>query len=174
MIRALTTDTAAMYVLVSPSMIGQLSGPNLLPALLQARELDDNGDIMPIVLILEDADEVLVKREAGGSRIGLSELLNLGDGLLGELADIRIVATTNAKIDEMDPAIVRPGRLCRRIHAHTLSYEEATKMYQELLGDDTLKYSTNWGTSLADVYRYAREDGWEPEVKKQVDGGNYL
>ena len=53
---------------------------------------------------MEDADATLATRQI--DNVGrLSDLLNMSDGILGEMADLRIIATTNAKSTEIDEAV---------------------------------------------------------------------
>jgi hypothetical protein len=60
--------------------------------------------------ILEDAEELLLPRD-GDSRARVSNLLNVGDGFLGDHLRLQIIATTNVPMQNLDPAITRPGRL---------------------------------------------------------------
>lgn len=169
-IRSLPEVVEAIFVIVAPSLVGQLSGPQAMPPLLQAKK-----ENLPIVLIMEDADAVLVNRKRG-NQTGLAEVLNLGDGLLGQLVDVRIIATTNAEISDMDPAIIRPGRLCRRISTRPFIPQEANKIRQRLLGDETKHPGCNSvrsSATLADVYRAARKDGWTPVARNAYRPGNY-
>ena len=64
------------------------------------------------ILIIEDADGLVEKDGARSS--DLSRLLNMADGLLGASYKVLFLLTTNAKIRDLDQAIVRPGR-CRAI-----------------------------------------------------------
>lgn len=165
MIRALAGTVEATFVLVGASLVGEISGPEVLPVLLQAR--GRGPDKQPVVLILEDADAALVKRERG-DLCRISDVLNLGDGLLGELVDVRIIATSNAGHMDLDPAVARPGRMCRHVHIGALGSKAAASLYQELVGS---AYSNRFGeeTTLADVYRAARLDGWAPP-RRNVGG----
>ena len=166
-IRAMARSIKATFVLVAPSLVGSLSGPQVIPALL-----DHRGE-GPIVLVLEDADTALVNRKSGGDMGQLSELLNLGDGLLGEMMDIRIIATTNAGRVDMDAAVKRPGRLCRHVNFGPLGSKQARDVYCRLLGSahsTAVVFSSN--TTLAEVYRAARRDGWKPATPSSV--GQYL
>lgn len=174
LVRSILMDVPdALFVLVPPSMVSSLGGPDLLPLLLRTKE--DYAKKGPTILILEDADQCLVPR-AGDNMSSISSILNLGDGIFGSLFDIRIVATTNARKAEMDPAIIRAGRLSRRLEVNVLSYEEANFVYKRLLGEDkNLPGSPeNSGPSLrpapkkaefslAEVYKLARDAGWEPK-----------
>jgi hypothetical protein len=62
------------------------------------------------IAILEDAEELLLPRD-GDSRAKVSNLLNIGDGFLGDHLRLQVIATTNVPMQNLDPAITRPGRL---------------------------------------------------------------
>ena len=131
LIRALLLEVPdALFVLVSPDLATNLPGPELLPLLMQYHA-NTSG---PIVLVIEDADKCLVSR--GESNMNsVQSLLNLGDGILGSLLDIRIVATTNADEFKMDAAITRPGRLSKMLDVGVLDYETACSVFKRLLPD---------------------------------------
>ena len=153
----------AMFVLVSPDMVSSLSGPELLPLLLtQKQSLALTG---PIILLLEDADKCLVTRQSDNMN-SIQSLLNLGDGILGSLLDLRIVATTNAKKIEIEPAILRPGRLSKRVEVNALDAVTACKIYKHLLPESEANLDSKFPPfakfSLAHIYFVAREDGWIP------------
>lgn len=140
------------FVVVPPQLVAELGSPEILPALTDAKS-EFGG---PICLILEDADKVLVNRK-DGDMSAISAMLNLGDGLLGAVLDVRILATTNAERLEMDPATRRVGRLCRYMQVDPLLPPTAAAVYQRL----TQKPRAYQGpTSLAEVYSHARESGW--------------
>lgn len=168
MIRGFASDVRATFVIVSSSLVGQISGPDVVPVLLNSGPAEEKRG--PIVLVLEDADAALVTRERG-SLSGLGDVLNIGDGLLGELADLRIIATTNADRVELDPAIMRPGRMCAHIQVGTLSAEAASGAYRRLMGPDAVRLPES---SIAEVYRLARADGWEPDRSRPYRAGIYL
>jgi hypothetical protein len=157
--RALLADVPnAAFVVVPPHLVKDLGSPELIPALVQAKNYGSDG---PIVLVLEDADKVLVNREAG-DMAAISSLLNLGDGILGGVIDARILATTNASKLEMDPATRRAGRLCSYMSVNDLDPKHATEILRRLTGK---KLSANKRVSLAQVYYYARQNGWAPPPK---------
>lgn len=179
LVRSVLMDVPdAMFVLVPPTMVSSLGGPDLLPLLLRNKE--DYGKKGPTVLVLEDADQCLVPRQ-GDNMSSISSILNLGDGIFGSLFDIRIVATTNARKAEMDPAIIRAGRLSKRIEVLPMNYDEASNIFQRLLPGKTLprlveeaahsmrptNSSKKAGYTLAEVYKAARDHGWEPASKEK-------
>lgn len=174
LIRALSSEVGALFVLV-PSNIGNaLTGPTILPVLTSYKESK-----APIVLILEDGDSYISKEARTINPGGLSDILNLGDGLVGQLADIRIIVTSNANKINLDDAVIRPGRMCQHIPVNYLTLEEAINAYIAITGSEPPK--DIWTTSstkitLAEVYRRARDKGWAPNMthEKEQLGGTYV
>jgi len=163
MIRSLVSSINATFIIVGSNMIADLSGPAILPLLLDTVEKGK-----PIAFILEDADVALADRGSKSGMTHLSGLLNLGDGLLGEMLDVRIIATTNASKMELDSAITRPGRMCQHIEFESLDVKAATKLYKKLAKKPTATIKTS--LTLAEVYRMAREDGWVPPKTPKGQG----
>lgn len=158
----------AMFVLISPEVVTNLAGPELLPLLMNYR----GGSTGPIVLVLEDADRCLVTR--GDENMSLIQsLLNLGDGILGSLLDIRIVATTNADELKLDKAVTRPGRLSKMLDVNALDPLTAQKIFRRLLPNAMFPVEINGSTNpkefnvtLAEVYALARKNGWKSDPRK--------
>lgn len=161
----------AMHVLVNPDMVTNLAGPELLPLLLSHRHTAG-----PINLILEDADKCLVARDKENMN-SIQSLLNLGDGILGSMLDLRIVATTNAKEIHFEEAITRPGRLSKMIEVGPLDYDTASKAFTRLcpkiklaeqmnIKAELRKANSSFKMTLAEVYALARKNGWEAKVRK--------
>jgi ATP-dependent 26S proteasome regulatory subunit len=164
MIRGLLSEVPdALFVLVPANLIQELSNPGMINALLETRR--NKGD-HATVFIVEDADDCLGSRDSTNVN-AVSALLNLGDGIIGALMDIRLVCTTNLKNDELDEAVTRPGRLSRKIHVGPLDRKIAEALYEKLTGK---KVKIDEKLTLAQVYSLAREDGWKPVQKKRAIG----
>lgn len=163
-----------IFVIVPANLIQELAQPGMIPALVALHQ--SRGD-RPMVFIIEDADEVLAPR-AGDNMSSVSAILNLGDGILGQLLDVRIIATTNAKRQDVDEAIKRPGRLSAMVHVGPLSAEKAGEVYQRLTGKPPYTFELDkmtgpmfkGKTSLAEVYQLARDSGWTPPPKERKMG----
>lgn len=167
-IKGLITDNPGLFVYVPSTLIGSISGPEFVSAVLGEKSPDH-----PIVLIVEDADASLLTRSTDNlSKI--SDILNLTDGILGDMADIRVIATTNAKSVDVDRAILRPGRLCRELTFDKLSREQVVKLYLQLTGEELAGIKEEM--TLAEVYVKAKDAGWKlPESgNKNKDYGQYL
>lgn len=164
LVRSLLLDLPdATFVLIQPDMIVNMSGPDLLPLLISHRGNTNS----PMIMVLEDADKCLVKR-ASDNMSSIQALLNLGDGILGSVLDIRIVATTNATKLEIEPAILRPGRLSKRVEVQALPSEFAINLFKKLVPEAELHHDlkNEKERSLAEVYSFARQSGWVPQERK--------
>jgi hypothetical protein len=155
----------AVFIMIPSNLISEMSGPSLVQAIMGNRGRDDGN---ATILIVEDADMCLAVR--GGDNMGaISSLLNISDGILGNLLDIRILATTNAGIEELDPAVLRDGRLCRRAHVGPIERKQAKEIMTRLNGNPDKITEKEY--TLAQVYRLAREDALDGETKRPAATG---
>ena len=98
--------------------------------------------------IIEDAENLLLPRDER-SRAQVSNLLNIGDGFLGEHLKLHVVATTNTPMRRLDEAVLRPGRLMGTREFRRLTRDEALWLAQAK-GLKLADGSDSW--SLAEVY----------------------
>lgn len=98
--------------------------------------------------ILEDAEELLLPRDEG-SRAKVSNLLNIGDGFLGDHLKLQVIATTNVPMQNLDPALTRPGRLMGAREFPRLSRASALRL-AEAKGITLLPEQADY--SLAEIY----------------------
>jgi hypothetical protein len=83
------------------------------------------------LLILEDCDELIRGEAKQSTGQGLSRLLNLTDGMLGQGRDVLVAITTNEDLARLHPAVVRPGRCLAQIEVGRLSQAEAAAWLDE-------------------------------------------
>jgi len=124
---------------IPPSMAEMLSEPSIIPFLMDHKNS---------ILIIEDAERVISDREGNGSPAGVSNILNLTDGILGDCLSIQIVATFNMKREKIDQALLRKGRLIVEHKFSKLSAEESNKLLKHLKKDHIVEESM----CLADIY----------------------
>lgn len=165
-VRALLHDVEGpTFIVVPPAMVPELTSPGLVNMLVDLKRRKRT-----LVLLIEDADEILTVRDAGNMS-AIAAVLNLSDGIIGSLLDLRIVATTNAKKVELDPAVKRSGRLSAIAEVGSLNQAGAEAVYKRLTdreAGDAFKTHKHW--VLADVYRKAKEDGLKPEQRMELQG----
>lgn len=124
---------------IPPSMAEMLSEPSIIPFLMEHKNS---------ILIIEDAERVIGDRENNGSSAGVSNILNLTDGILGDCLSIQIVATFNMRREKIDQALLRKGRLIAEYKFEKLSLEETEKLLKSLNKD----HYVSEGMCLADIY----------------------
>jgi SpoVK/Ycf46/Vps4 family AAA+-type ATPase len=124
---------------IPPSMAEMLSEPSIIPFLMDQRNT---------VLIIEDAERVISDRESNGSPAGVSNILNLTDGILGDCLNIQIIATFNMKRERIDQALLRKGRLIAEHKFEKLNVEETNKLLKHLGKSQEVSEAM----SLADIY----------------------
>jgi len=152
----------AHFVIIPSNMIQSIIDPSLVNVLLDVT----SDHIVPKVLIIEDADECLTTRGADNIS-AISALLNLSDGILGHLLNLRIVVTTNRSVKDIDKAVMRPGRLCKRIEIGHLNNEQALKVYKRLTGKDDNPFGSKSNWTLAETYSAAKEGGTTTDQPKK-------
>lgn len=150
-IRALLTELrkTVAFCAIPPSFVEELTGPALIGAVDNFRTWHSRG---PFAAVIEDADVCLVRRSSDNISV-IAGLLNMTDGLVGEIIDARIIATTNAKKLEIDPALLRPGRLAVQIDFEKLDEARANAVLERL----GVKERVSKPTTLAELYARAAE-----------------
>ncbi len=83
-------------------------------------------------MLIEDAEPLLAARQYEGRVQGVSNLLNLTDGLLNDMLKVQIICTFNVKLRELDKALLRPGRLLARKEFRKLSAIDANVLADKL------------------------------------------
>jgi hypothetical protein len=100
------------------------------------------------LLVLEDTGELLGIDAKVDTGQGLSRLLNLVDGFLGQGVKLLILLTTNEPLARLHPAVVRPGRCAAVVEFERFAVEEADRWLRDH-GSDANAGST---VSLAELY----------------------
>jgi len=82
------------------------------------------------VLVLEDCETALMDRSRNASH-DISNILNMTDGIIGDMLNITIIATINTT-DAVDKALLRKGRLIRKVDFNKLKKEQVKELAQSL------------------------------------------
>jgi hypothetical protein len=130
-----------------PNMVGHLVSPEIMTFLASTvMELAEEGK--SCVLLLEDAEPLLVSRGNSGRSDGITNLLNITDGLLNDMLSIQVIATFNTDLKNIDGALLRPERLIARKEFKRLNAQDANKLAKAINLDKTFTEDT----SLAEIY----------------------
>lgn len=148
LVKSILSEIDMKYIFVPPTLIENINDPDFISTIIDNYEDDfmgydkvtgepvyDEGDNKNcFVLVIEDADAALIDRfkfKESSSSKGISNILNLGDGIIGSLIDVRILATTNYKKEDLDPAILRNGRLLTCVECNYISYEQCKVIWSK-------------------------------------------
>jgi hypothetical protein len=116
------------------------------------------------VLLLEDTGELLMADAKERTGQGLSRLLNVVDGLIGQGLRVLVLVTTNEEVRELHPAVARPGRCAANVDFGPLSADEATRWLAEHGVDESIERPQ----LLASLY--ARTEGYDAAEAERVTG----
>ena len=132
-------------------MVNHITDPSFIPFLIK------NSDA---VLIIEDGEPAIGKRDINGRTGAVSNILNLTDGLLSDCLNISIVVTLNTDNKDIDPALERKGRLLKHYTFEKLAVNKS-KILLEKLGS---AIEVKEPMTLADIYYHGTEnDGGQAE-----------
>ena len=107
-IRFLTNEIKSKrLVYIPPDMANCISDPDFIPFLMKYPNS---------IIIIEDAENVLKSRRAGGNQ-SVANLLNLSDGLLGDCLKLQVVCTFNCHYKELK--IEQAQALYNKVHNRT-------------------------------------------------------
>jgi transitional endoplasmic reticulum ATPase len=113
--KALANEVRArFYYINGPSIVGTLHGES--EANLR-RMFAEAAHHAPSIVLIDELDAVAPKRSTAGSQADVrlvTQLLSLMDGLA--LVDGLVVVATTNRIDAVEPAMRRPGRLDRELY----------------------------------------------------------
>lgn len=142
------------FVNVPSNMITLLSDPSFGSFLL---------GLANHVIILEDCENAIRDRKVSGRGDAVSLLLNMTDGLLSDDLGIKFICTFNEDVRNIDPALMRKGRLVSKYEFSPLCVEKTNALLKEISSFDDEVVEVNEPMSLADIFNY---DDTSYEVKR--------
>ena len=104
------------------------------------------------ILILEDSENIIKVRE-GSESAAVANLLNLTDGIMGDALSFQIICTFNAKIEVIDPALMRSGRMIANYEFQKLNLEKTKRLISKINPDIDLN-TIEHGDTLANIFSY--------------------
>ncbi|KAL4919506.1 hypothetical protein BDW62DRAFT_216920 [Aspergillus aurantiobrunneus] len=180
--KAVANQTSATFLRIVGSELIQKylgDGPRLVRQIFQVA-----AEHSPSIVFIDEIDAIGTKRyesTSGGEREiqrTMLELLNQLDGF-DDRGDVKVVMATN-KIETLDPALIRPGRIDRKIlfenPDHDVDLDEFINQKDDLSGADIRAICTEAGLMALrerrmrvqmDDFRAARER----IMKTKQDGG---
>lgn len=145
LIRHLISTVPKEYIIVPNSIASRLGDPDLISF------VTDHTDS---VFILEDCEQLLEDRGENPFNNAISTILNMADGLLSDICNIKFICTFNAPISKIDSALLRKGRCVAKYEFGPLCKEKVQILNEKYnLGHTEIKDMT-----LAEVYNADKPD----------------
>lgn len=123
------------------------------------------------LLILEDAGELLAEDARQRTGQGLSRMLNLADGLIGQGLQALILVTTNEPFKKMHEAVGRPGRCASEVEFSALTVEEAQEWLKKHGLEDTHNVTSAKMRTIAQLYGHAQNFSGARRAKQETPLG---
>jgi SpoVK/Ycf46/Vps4 family AAA+-type ATPase len=143
---------------IPPFLADFITSPEMTPFLIQ-----NAGS----VLFIEDAERVITDRNSGGGN-GVSNILNITDGILSDILNIQIVATFNMDKAKIDSALLRKGRLIAEHKFDALPIEDA----QALINHLGYEHTADKPMTLTEIYNLSEVEYKTEEKSKPTIGFN--
>jgi Domain of unknown function (DUF5925)/ATPase family associated with various cellular activities (AAA) len=135
-----------LHYITDPETFFGSSPAYMLDVLLNEDDDDDEKSRWRL-LVLEDTGELLAADAKARTGQGLSRLLNVVDGLIGQGLKILVLVTTNEPLGRLHAAVSRPGRCAVQTEFVRFTTEEAAE-WLERQGRDSLGRTS----TLASLY----------------------
>jgi hypothetical protein len=160
-----------VVIYMPPNMVDHLVEPSFM-TFLSSEIQEWSNDGFFCVLLIEDAEPLLAKRVEGVRIQGVTNLLNMTDGLLNDMLNLQIICTFNVDLRKLDSALLRPGRLIARKEFKALGVLDANLLAQRL----GIKYHFKAPATLGEIYALGKNSNTiihdvEPDknTSKQID-----
>ena len=101
LIRHLITNYPNEYIIVPNAVMSYISAPEFTGFVMEHKDS---------VFILEDCDTLLIDRNLNQFNNGISTILNMSDGILSDIFNLKFICTFNTDISAIDKALLRNGR----------------------------------------------------------------
>ena len=152
LIRHLITTFPKNYVLVTNTLASHLASPEFISFMLDHKNS---------VFILEDCEQILMAREQNISN-AIANILNMSDGLMSDIFNVKFICTFNAEIDKIDSAILRKGRCFANYEFKPLCKEKT----KALLEKQNIHIDDPQPMTLAEIFNYNDKDCISQPAKK--------
>jgi hypothetical protein len=141
----LTIGKSIIYL--PPNMVESMIYPEMMTFLSSSvTSLAEEGK--SCVLLIEDAEPLLTSRNHESRTAGITNLLNVTDGLLNDMLSIQVIATFNTDLENIDSALLRPERLTARKEFKKLNKEDSQILSEKL----NIDIKIHDDMSLAEIY----------------------
>lgn len=153
LLKSLITKEPASYYFITPSVAASMGNPDFVEFLIENKNS---------IFILEDCEQLLQERATNSWCTSLANILNMTDGILSDIFNIKFICTFNASETTIDPALLREGRCYVNYKFDKLKADKVAVLNKENnlgIPEDEICDMT-----LAELYNYSGKK----ETKKKI------
>lgn len=155
LLRHLITNIPANYIFITPSIASYIGNPEFVGFLQEQKNS---------VFILEDCEQLLKERTENTFGTSIANILNMTDGILSDIFNIKFICTFNAPEATIDPALLREGRCYFNYKFDKLKADKVAAINKEQnLGIPEEEITD---MTLAELYNYKVNKKKKTEKKK--------
>ncbi|WP_367388631.1 ATP-binding protein [Lewinella sp. LCG006] len=132
------------FIFIPNDFVSELLQPNFVSFLISNKNS---------ILVIEDAEKVIISRDSNSENSVVSTILQLTDGLFSDFLNIKIICTFNTSIDKVDKALLRKGRMIAYYEFKALTSNKANTLLSAL-GHET----GNKAMTLAEIFNIDKID----------------
>ena len=152
-IKNMISSMDKQFILVTNAIAAHMAEPEFIAFMMENKDS---------IFILEDCEQILMAREENRFGGAIANILNMSDGLMSDIFNIKFICTFNTDIENIDEALLRPGRCFVNYEFKPLEAEKASNLLESLgYTADKPKEMT-----LAEIYNYKEEQTENTKPKK--------
>lgn len=155
LLRSLITSIPGNYIFITPSIASYLGNPEFVGFLQENKNS---------IFVLEDCEQLLRERPENSFGTSIANILNMTDGILSDIFNIKFICTFNAPETTIDPALLREGRCYFNYKFDKLKADKVAILNKEQnlgIPEDEITDMT-----LAELYNYKTDKKKKTEKKK--------
>lgn len=152
-IKNMISSMDKQFILVTNAIAAHMAEPEFIAFMMENKDS---------IFILEDCEQILMTREENRFGGAIANILNMSDGLMSDIFNIKFICTFNTDIENIDEALLRPGRCFVNYEFKPLEAEKTGKLLESLgyVIDKPRKMT------LAEIYNYKEEQTENTKPKK--------
>lgn len=139
LLKYLTTAYPREYIIVTQSIASRMAEPEFITFM---------GDHKNSIFIMEDCEQIIQSRTSNVFGGAISNILNMSDGILSDIFNIKFICTFNKNFADVDSALLRPGRCFAKYEFTKLSKDKI----KILADENNIKLSNLEAMTLAELF----------------------
>lgn len=154
-LRYLISNSLAKFIYLPNNLFSNISDPQFISFI---------SSYPNSIIVLEDCEELLKSRDQQHDTTGISNLLNLGDGLLGDALQLKLICTFNCDLSKIDNAIMRKGRLAYRYEFDKLDIDKTNNLFLK----HNIDYYSSEKMTLTDIFNFNHDNNSQKKDNKMI------